>query len=207
MGILLVTVTAIIVGTFAKDFFRFLVALSWKCPVLFKPNVLGLLLAVVCIFLSRALEVTPGYIFGLAIGLFIYSERFKKNEGRLEFFGLFWMLLLAIGAWLLVPILKPYPVLSDLMILLFVILIEGVFFEAMPLSYLPGYPIFTWNKWLWGFFFGSVTFLLFHTLFNPNSSLAALSNSAPTRITLMILGAYGVLNLGLWAWLMRRKGG
>ena len=82
-GILLVTSVAIILGTYTKDFLRFIIALRWKSLSYFKPNIMGLFLAIFCVILSRNLEISPGYLFGIPMGLYIFGSKFEKNEGKL----------------------------------------------------------------------------------------------------------------------------
>jgi hypothetical protein len=198
LGILIVTVVSIILATYAKDIWRFFIARRWDWPAFFKPNVLGLLLAIICVVLSRKLEIPPGYLFGIPMGLFIFSKNFEKNEGKFEFSALSWMFLMAIGVWFVTPYAKEYEVIYDLCNLLYVILLEGVFFELFPLTYLPGKAIYKWSRFAWALIFSAVSFLLLHTLFNPNSTFSAIQDSNPTKNTLIILGVFVLFCFTVW---------
>lgn len=198
LGILIITVGAIILATYAKDLFRFLVARKWNCPAIFKPNVLGLFLAIFCVVLSRNLEIPPGYLFGIPMGLFIFSEKYKRNEGKLEYYSLLWMFLMALTAWFITPYTKEYEVIYDLFNLLYIILLEGVFFELFPLTYLPGKAIYKWSRFAWAGIFSAVSFLLLHTLFNPNSAFSTISESNPTKNTIIILGVFVLASFLVW---------
>ena len=204
LGVLSITMVSITFATFTKDIFRFIVALRSKYHALFKPNFIGLLLAIGCVAVSRAFEISPGYIFGIPMGLFIMSRRFEENQGKLEFYGISLMFLSAIITWLVTPLTAGYTVVNDLFNLLFVVILEGVFFELFPLSFLPGHAIYTWNKKIWAAFFGLVTFMLFHTLFNPNSSFGALEQT-PTRMTIILLLTFASISFILWGVLVWRK--
>ncbi|MFC1647564.1 hypothetical protein ACFL10_01055, partial [Patescibacteria group bacterium] len=164
LGILIITVGTIIIATYAKDIIRFVIARRNAWPAFFKPNILGLFLAIGCVILSRTLKIPPGYLFGIPVGLFIVSKQFNKSEGKFEYASLSWMFFMAIVAWFIIPYTKGYEIINDLFNLLFVILLEGVFFELFPLTYLPGEAIFKWSKIAWASIFGSVSFLLLHTL-------------------------------------------
>lgn len=198
LGILIITVATIVLATYTKDLMRFFIARRWHWEAFFKPNILGLFLAIICVALSRQLEIPPGYLFGIPMGLFIFSERFAKNEGKFEYYGLTWMFLMAIAAWFITPYTADYEVVHDLFNLLYVILLEGVFFELFPLTYLPGDAIYKWSKVAWASLFGSVSFLLLHSLFNPNSTFSAINESPPTTNTLMILGAFVAVSFIVW---------
>lgn len=198
LGILIVTVVAIIIATYAKDLWRMIVARRNDWPAFFKPNLLGLVLAIVCVVLSRKLQIPPGYLFGIPMGLFIFSKQFEKNEGKFEFSALMWMFFMAIAVWFITPYTAEYETIFDLFNLLYIILLEGLFFELFPITYLPGKEIYKWSKIAWAFIFGSVSFLLLHSLFNPNSTLAAIQNSPPTKNTLIILGIFVLFCLVVW---------
>lgn len=198
LGILIITVAAIILAAYAKDLMRFLIARKWNCPAFFKPNIIGLFLAIFCVALSRNLEIPPGYLFGIPMGLFIFSEKYKKNEGKLEYYSLTWMFLMAIVAWFITPYTKEYKVVHDLFNLLYIMLLEGVFFELFPITYLPGAAIYKWSKLAWASIFTAVSFLLLHSLFNPNSAFSAIKDSNPTKNTLIILGVFVALSFLVW---------
>lgn len=204
MGVLVVAMASVVLVTFAKDFFRFAVAIKWKAKTLFKPNFFGLLLAIACVVISRKLEVSPGYLFGIPMGLFIYSKRFDEKTGVLEFFGLFWMVCVAVMLWIFGPYIEEYEILSDLVNLLFVLLLEGVFFELFPIMYLPGGEIYKWSKVVWATMFGTVTFLLFHTLFTPDSTFRSLAASKPAKNTIIVLGVYVIISALIWGWMKFR---
>jgi len=198
LGILIITVATIIIATYTKDIVRFILARRNSWEAFFKPNVLGLVLAVICVIISRNLEIPPGYLFGIPIGLFILSKNFEKKEGKFEFSSLSWMFFMAILVWFLTPFAKGYDAVHDLFNLLYIILLEGLFFELFPLTFLPGDAIFKWSKIAWASIFGSVSFLLLHSLFNPNSTVASIGDSTPTINTLIVLGAFVVVCFAVW---------
>lgn len=198
LGILIVTVVSIIVATYAKDTWRLVIASREGWPAFFKPNLLGLLLAIFCVFISRKLEIPPGYLFGIPMGLFIFSKGFEKNEGKFEFSALWWMFFMAILFWFAAPFVQDYETIFDLTNLLYVILLEGVFFELFPITFLPGKAIYKWSKVAWAFIFGTVSFLILQTLFNPNSTLASIKDQPPAMNTLIILGAFVIFSFVVW---------
>ncbi len=204
LGMLVITGLAILIGAYANDFWRWMVALRWKIPSVYKPHFMGLFLAIACVIISRTTDVSPGYLFGIPMGLFIVTKGVNRDMNVLEFIGLFGMLIFALIVWLLMPVLKPWQMLGDFDTLLYVILIEALFFLLLPLGYLPGAIVFKWKKWVWGLLFMFTVFMLFHTLFNPNSTLGTLLKNPPAINTILMLGMFAALSLGLWAWLQMR---
>lgn len=207
LGVLTVAIISVTLATFAKDFSRYFMAKKWSWEALFKPNVMGLLLAIGCVAVSRYFEISPGYLFGIPMGLFILSNQFEKKEkaGRFEFGGLFLMLISAFVIWFITPFTEPYEVINDLFNLLYVIVLEGVFFELFPLTFLPGAAIYNWSKGVWAASFGVVSFLLFHTLFNPNGSFGTIQQQTPTYMTIILLLIFAAFSFLLWLALVWRK--
>ena len=205
IGIVFVTTTAIILSAYSKDFVRFLLAKTWKFPAWFKANVPGLFVAVVSVALTRSLGLSPGYIYGVPVGLFIVSHLYPQREGLFECLGLLWLMFLALVLWFCAPLLTPYPVLSDAINLFFVIAIEHAFIETFPLPYLAGGSIFRWSKIVWAMQFAVATFLLFRTLFNPKGTLVGLSQSPPALATMFLLGCYVAGVLLLWGYIVLKS--
>lgn len=199
IGIVLVTTTAIIASGYLKDLFSFLLAGKWRYPRWFQANVAGLIVAVGCVALSRAFALDPGYIYGIPVGLLIGAALDRRREGLLEFLSLSWLLVIALLAWIWGPFVEAYPVPADLSNLLFVMLIEDVFIQMLPLPYFAGGTIFRWRRLLWFSQFVIVVFLLFHTLFNPEGTVTGLEQSPPAGAALVLLGCYVALALVLWA--------
>lgn len=204
IGMAIVTILTVIVAGYTKDALRLLIAKKWKSSLWFHANILGLLLAILCVVITRQLHLNPGLIYGLPVGLFVALQS-HKDEGRLEFLSLLWMLLLACGIWFLTPIIEPYPVLLDFGNLLFIILIEGAFFELLPLNYLAGGAVFTWHKLLWALLFAGSVFFMFQTFLNPDSTISAIEESPPTLFALILLGCFSAGILILWAYVMLKR--
>jgi hypothetical protein len=202
IGILLIAIVSILIGAYAKDSVRFLLTRVYKWPSWFKANLAGLFIGVACIALSRSLELSPGYIYGAPMGLFIVSAAYSKREGFFEFIALFSVMAIALIAWLLIPMLAVYEVPTDLVSLLFIIVAEHAFFEMLPLPYLAGGSIFRWRKFLWAIEFLLVVFLLYQTAFNPKGTLVSLMGSPPGLSTLVLLACYAIGAFLLWMYIV-----
>ncbi len=205
IGMTVITIAAVLISAYTKDSISYLMARLWKYSPLFRANVFGLFFAITCVLLGRAMELNPGYIYGLPISLFFIRLADEKQEGMLNFFGIAWMLLIATAMWFLAPQMKAYEVLHDFFNIVFVILIEGAFLEMLPLPYLTGGSVYQWKRFAWAGGFTMIVFLLFQTLFNPQSTIMHLAKSPPTLSALMILGCYAAGVFILWGYLMWRR--
>lgn len=192
-GIALVAFLTIIVAAYAKDGPRFLLATHYyRFGTWLEANALGVLLALLSIWLTRTLHLAPGYLFGVPAGVFIASHLSDKHEGPFEWSGLLAMLSFAGVAWLLIPIASAAPVLQDFLKLLFVILLEACFFESLPFPYLAGASLYRWRRGVWALQCTVATFLVLHLLWNPGSTIGALVQSPPALTYVLLLGIYAL---------------
>lgn len=206
-GIIVVTTVTVILSAYIKDLFSFFLAGKWRYPRWFQANIAGLAIAVGCVALSRTLELNPGYIYGIPVGLLIGTTLDRRGAGLFDFLGLLWVMAVALVVWVLGSYLMAYPVPSDLFNVLYVVLVEAAFIELLPLPYFAGGSILRWNKALWFLQFVAVTFLLFHTLFHPQGTIVSIEQSPPAFTALLLLACYVVGILVLWtciAWARRR---
>ncbi len=205
LGIILVAVITVTAAAYTPDVLRFVVAKRWKSEAWFEGNIAGLLVALLCVYLSRTFQLSPGYIYGLPVGLFLLL-RAGRNEGLLEFLSLTWMLLISLILWAALPVFGPKPVLYDTANLLFIVLLEGVFFELLPLPSVAGGTIFQWRRAVWAALFFVVVFLLFQTLFHPEGTIATIQQSPSALFTLLSVGFYAAGIAILWGYMLWKKG-
>jgi len=207
IGILFVTVFTIMVSVYLKDLMAFGISRKWRHPSWFQAHVGGLLIAVICILLTRVFGLDPGYIYGVPAGFLIAEGLSQRREGLMESLGLFWVVILACAVWFAGMALSGYEVPFDIFNLLFVILIEDAFLDMLPLPSLAGEAIFRWKKALWFLQFTLVSFLLFHTLFNPEGTISGLEQSPPALMAVVLLGCYAAGILLLWGYVAWRRRG
>jgi len=80
----------------------------------------------------------------------------------------------------------------------FIISLQGVLFELIPLDIFDGSDLWRWRKGIWILFFSIVFFLFFHLMLNPSGSdiQALQQNSVQTLITVMAV--FGLVTLIAW---------
>ncbi len=196
-GAALLTLLAVVIATYSKDGLRYIIAKHRRWSPTFEANVLGIVLAALSVVLTRSLELSPGYIFGVPVGLVIGANLDTKREGWFEFSGIGAMLACAFAAWLLLLAVPAHSVGQNFLTFLVVILVEGAFFESLPHRYLAGGPVYRWNKWAWGVLCGVCTFLALHVLWNTSSTVATLGQSPPALTYVSILAVYVVAVVAL----------
>ncbi len=205
IGVILITISSVILSAYVKDVMVFGLTRRLRIKTWFEGHIAGLAIAIACVALTRAFGLDPGYIYGIPAGLIIGTQLSRERQGLLEMAGMVSAIILALIVWVLGSMLHAYDVPLDLMNLLFVILVEDAFLELLPLPGLSGEAIWQWKKGLWAVLFAVVTFFLFHTLLNPQGTVASLESQPPALAAVLLLGCYVAGVLLLWVTVMWRK--
>jgi hypothetical protein len=196
-GIAFVALLTIIVAAYAKDGFRYAMAKHREWGPWLEANAVGLLFALLSVWLTRKLNLSPGYLFGVPAGVFIVHAVYSEREGPFEWAGLLVMLVVAFIAWLLLPFTAGAQVVHDFLKLLVVILVEACFFESLPFTYLAGGSVYRWRRLVWALQCTLVTFLVLQFLWNPSSTVGSLAASPPALTYVLLLCVYAIAVLGI----------
>jgi hypothetical protein len=161
---------------------------------------LGILIAVACVILSRALDFRPGYLFGIVGSVYLLPKLPDipccGKRALLVLLTLFagGFLLWIVSAFLPAALVELEPILLTI----FLLCLQGVFFELFPLSVTEGGDIWSWRKVLWLATFALVFFCFYHFLLNPNASgVQALEQNGVQALWTLIL-VFGLATVVLW---------
>jgi hypothetical protein len=170
----------------------------------------SLLVGVACVLVSRLTNFQPGYLYGLLIGLAFARELSAADEGRATAIGAVLMLLVAFSAWLALGALPEADdfgliILRTTLTAFLVAGLEGVVFGLLPMRFLPGEPLYSWNRLLWGALLLIGSFAFFHILINPVSGYLADTTRTPLFTIVALLVGFGVVAVAFWAWFRFRQ--
>ena len=170
----------------------------------------SLLIGVACVLLSRLTGFQPGYLYGLLIGLAFARELSAADEGRATAIGAVVMLAVAFAAWLGLGALPDgdgfgLVVLRTSMAALMVAGLEGVVFGLLPMRFLPGEPLYAWNRILWGTMLAIGAFAFFHILINPASGYLSDTSRTPLFTVIALLAGFSLVSVAFWAWFRFRN--
>jgi hypothetical protein len=173
-----------------------------KVPYKLEALPIGLVIAAVCVVVSRASGFSPGYLYGVICGVGFTRELSANEEGHVVALGAWAKVALAVLAWLAWSAIthdasKPGSffgtvLLDDFLASLFVSSLVGTVISLFPLRFLPGDKLRSWHKGAWAATFGVTLFALVQVLLRPHSTSSGPSH-APlvTTVVLFVLFAVG----------------
>jgi hypothetical protein len=154
---------------------------------------------------SRFAGLAPGIIFGSAGSA---KGDLRGHPVTHSVLGLGAVAVVALGAWIISSFIPQTPGanlwLATLVVLIFAVGIQTLFFELVPVRGNMGSEIFREHKTWWILGFALITFLFVQTQLNPNGDLVGAFNQ-PNM--LMLIGAtivFCVISGGLWFYFWNR---
>jgi hypothetical protein len=173
-----------------------------------------LLIALGCVVLSRVADFQPGYLYGMIVGFAFTRELSRIEQGRLDAYATISGLVVAIVAWILLPIVRgsagtgeqPFgnALLETACATVVVAGLEAAVFGMMPLRFLPGERVRAWNRRVWMGILGVATFAFAHILLNPSSGYLADSTRTSLLTVALLLAIFGGGSVLFWAWFRMR---
>lgn len=161
---------------------------------------LGIGVAVGCVIVSRVLDFRPGYLYGI-VGAIYLMPRFMGIAASGKRAVLVVLTILAGGLilWLATAFLPAALTdLEPLFLTVFLISLQGAFFELFPLAVTDGGDIWNWKRGIWFLLFLAVFFAFYHFVLNPNASDVQALQQNGVRMLLLLIVVFGLATLTLW---------
>lgn len=182
-----------------------------RIPLTVRALPASLIIALVCVLVSRIANFQPGYLYGLVIGFFFAHELSPQIEGKAEAWAAGTSLGAAFVAWVLLAFIRGGaaggdPVMNALLqsatVTVVVAGIENALFAMLPMRFLPGAAVYKWKRIVWIALLGLGIFAFAHVLLNPAAGAGYLSDTTRTPfVTLVVLLVlFGVASVAFWAW-------
>jgi hypothetical protein len=169
-------------------------------------------LAAACVLITRVTAVEPGYVYGIIGGFTFAAVLSADDKGRMAFRGV--TILLAVGflAWFVrVPFQPGGPITGDgavlinrLLARMFVTAVEGCAIGLIPLRYLEGEELFSWNRARWAVVWAMSLLLFAHVILYPVSSFEPNPSATGLWTIALTVFVYGALAIGFW-WFFRQR--
>jgi hypothetical protein len=168
-----------------------------------------LIVAVICVLVSRLADFQPGYLYGLVIGFFFAVGVERTAEGRAEGVAAAVSLIVAIVAWILLAFLHSgggiggefvSAVLQAATVTVVVAGLENAVFGMLPLRFMPGAAVYAWDRRVWLVLLGVGVFGFAHVLLNPSAGYMADTTRTSFLTMVVLLIGFGLASVLFWAW-------
>jgi hypothetical protein len=154
---------------------------------------------------SRLSGLAPGIIFGSAGSA---KGDLRGHPVTHSLLGLGSVAILAIGAWLASSFIPQTPGatlwLATLVILIFAVGIQTMFFEFIPVPGNRGQDIFKHHKVWWVIGFALIAFLFIQTQLNPDGDFVGAFNQPNMMMLVIITTVFCVISGGMWLYFWNR---
>ncbi|MFI5262646.1 MAG: FGLLP motif-containing membrane protein [Candidatus Limnocylindrales bacterium] len=181
-----------------------------------------IVVAIVCVLLSRAANFQPGYLYGLIVSYQFRGEMSEADEGRSAATRSIWALGVSLVAWLALAVVSPPPAaaagnspaggsvslpllaIETMLSTVVVAGVEGALFELFPLRFLPGEVVFGWDRRVWAVLFGLSAFAFVAILINPASGYLSSTRTTPLAIAVALFVVFAIVSVGFWGYFRYR---
>jgi hypothetical protein len=176
---------------------------------------IGVLVAAVCVLLTRLDGFQPGIIYGFiaSAALLGDTEPEKEHQGKMIFYPALALLGLCLLAWFLI---SPFRDLATdhnnwwaalpeaIAVGVFVGGLEGTFFQMIPIRYMDGHKVWSWNKLAWVLLAGSATFMFWDILLRDQSDSATTVTHGTPAVAIVAMSICCILSLGFYGFFRLR---
>ena len=185
-----------------------------KVPAGVRVHTGAVLVALVCVVISRLIDFKPGIVYGfIASTVLLVPIALDRNQsGRMAMYPMLMLLGTAMTAWLLLGWVRgdgggggwANQLAQALLAGIFVGGIEGVMYNLVPIAFLDGRAIFEWKKPAWIAMFGVSTFLFWQLLINPDGSYFDFRETGVTLV-LVVAAVYALVTAATWSYFRWRN--
>jgi hypothetical protein len=175
-----------------------------------------LIIAIVCVVISRIVNFQPGYLYGLVIGFFFAANIPRDKEGRAEATAAAGSLLVAFLAWVGLALLRSgsgatdasfvTALLASASVTVVVAGLENAVFAMLPLRFLPGAAVYAWDRRVWALLIALGLFGFAHVLLNPSAGYLADTTRTSFFTLIVLLIGFGATSVIFWGWFRFRPG-
>ena len=169
----------------------------------------AIVIAAVFVLVSRLIQLQPGYLYGVVLGVIFLQAASQRDEGREAAAGAAWTLVVAVAAWWGLGWLRGLGLPDgDLVVIgletalaaVVVAGLEAVAFGLMPFRFMPGWVIYRWRRPVWAVLFGLSVFAFIHILIGPNTGYLSDLSVPALMAALGVFALFGAISILFWAY-------
>lgn len=190
--------TTFVVLTYVYDGGQLFVTNRYGLPGAIRVFPAGVVMAVICVALTRIQGFQPGLVFGFVAAHTLTAPVVMTTEqkGHQIFWPALGLLGVSVAAWLLASPARELAEDGDTMwaalpegivIGLFLAGIESLFLSMIPIKFMDGHKLMSWSKLAWLGVAAASGFLFWHAMMNQErESLNALGQTGTTTVLILI---------------------
>jgi hypothetical protein len=196
--------------TYWYDGGQVIMARRFGVPAAIRLFPVGVVIAIVAVILNRVEGFNPGIIFGFVAAAVIMADRDlgEDEEGQIIFWPALSLMALAAVAFILVHPFRDlasdhpgsvFAALPEMVAVgVFSGAIQGIFFQLIPMRFMDGHKVWSWNKAAWLALAGFTGFLFWHILLNKErASFDALGEALPLTAIILMSSVF-LITLAVW---------
>ncbi len=174
----------------------------------------SILVGIVCVALSRALNFQPGYVYGLLAGFAFARQLDPRRHGRVTALTVVSVFIISMAAWFAwVPLShaaeEPGAGLAVIaaeaaLFGTFLYGLEALVIILLPLRFLAGSAVMAWSRTAWILMFGAATFGLIFVLLSPSTGYVGHSLAGSAVTMLIVAAAFMLFSIAFWAYFRLR---
>jgi hypothetical protein len=175
----------------------------------------AVIVSVLCVIASRLINFEPGIVYGFIASSIILSPVAlgKREEARLILLPAIALLALSVVAWIALQPVQAAAASSDtwylalldtILATIFVVGIEGLFLQMIPLRFMDGAAVMRWSRLAWVLMFGTITFLWWQLLLNRDSAYLDAFKHSSVWLAIVALLFFMATTGGVWLYFRYR---
>jgi hypothetical protein len=141
----------------------------------------AVIVSILCVIASRLIDFEPGVVYGfIASGIILAPVALgRREEARLVLVPALALLGASLSAWILLQPVQAamasndgwyLALLDTILATIFVVGIEGLFLQMIPIRFMDGAVVMRWSRAAWALMFATITFLWWQLLLNRDSA-------------------------------------
>lgn len=169
----------------------------------------AIVIAALFVAVSRLVQLQPGYLYGVVLGILFIKAATTRDEGREAAANGVFTLLVAVAAWLGLGWVRSAGLpegdlaalfLETALAAIVVAGLEAVAFGLMPFQFMPGWAVYRWSRAGWAVIFGLGVFAFIHILIGPNTGYLSDLSLQALMAALGVFAFFGVFTLLFWGY-------
>jgi hypothetical protein len=170
---------------------------------------LGLVVAAVCVLVSRLTSFEPGYLYGVVAGFAFAREIRREEKGRLALVTAGFLLAVAVTAFTVrIPVHSSaaggavgWVLLDTVLAAIFAAGVEANVLGLLPLRFLAGEQVLAWSRPAWAAAFGLSVFAFLHAL---SAHAGDDSTTASVAVAATLFVTFATVSVTFWAYFRYR---